>query len=65
MAANISNKLKNYFVGSFNEMKKVIWPNKKQIKTYTVIIVIMSLGVALFFGILDYVFNLGLGQFIK
>ncbi len=65
MLTKIAAKLKNYFVGSFNEMKKVIWPDKKQIKIYTILVIAMSLGVALFFGILDYIFNLGLGQLIK
>ena len=58
-------KIKDYFVGSISEMKKVVWPNKKQIKIYTILVILMSLGVALFFGVLDYFFNLGLGQFIQ
>ena len=65
MGTKILDKIKNYFVGSISEMKKIIWPNKKQIKIYTILVVAMSLGVALFFGILDYIFNLGLGQLIK
>ena len=65
MGAQILTKIKNYFVESINEMKKVVWPNKKQIKIYTILVVVMSLGVALFFGVLDYIFNLGLGQFIQ
>ena len=65
MSTQILAKIKDYFVGSISEMKKVIWPNKKQIKIYTVLVIAMSLGVALFFGVLDYIFNLGLGQFIQ
>lgn len=62
---SVAIKIKNYFVEAVVEMKKVIWPTKKQVKMYTVLVVIMSLGVAVFFGILDYVFNLGLEQLIK
>lgn len=65
MGTNIFAKLKDYFIGSYNEMKKVVWPDKKQVKIYTILVVAMSVGVALFFGVLDYVFNLGLGQLIK
>lgn len=60
----ILNKLKDYFKGSISEMKKVVWPTKKQTSTYTVIVIGMSIGIAIFFGILDYVFNLALGWVI-
>ena len=46
-------------------MKKVVWPTKKQTTTYTLIVIGLSLGVAIFFGILDYAFNLGLEKIIK
>jgi len=59
------NKLINYLKDSVAEMKKVVWPTKKQTTTYSLIVIGMSIGVAIFFGILDYFFNLGLGQIIK
>ncbi|MBU0661208.1 preprotein translocase subunit SecE [Patescibacteria group bacterium] len=55
---------KNYLVDSVHEMKKVTWPTKTQTQNYTIFVVIMSVGVALFFGIIDYVLNLGLEQII-
>lgn len=58
-------KIKDYFVGAVSEMKKVVWPNKKQVTNYTILVIVMSVGVAVFFGILDYIFNLGLEQLIK
>ncbi len=58
------NKVTNYFKEAVAEMKKVVWPTKKQTTNYTLIVISMSIGVALFFGILDYVFNLGLAQLI-
>ncbi len=61
----IIKKIKDYLVGSVQEAKKVVWPNKKQVKVYTMLVIAMSLGVAIFFALLDYVFNLGLGQLIK
>ncbi|OGH71754.1 MAG: preprotein translocase subunit SecE [Candidatus Magasanikbacteria bacterium RIFCSPLOWO2_01_FULL_43_20b] len=62
---NPITKLKNYFKESVAEMKKVVWPTKKQTTTYTLIVIGLSLGVAIFFGILDYAFNLGLEKIIK
>jgi len=61
----IATKIKNYFVEAVQEMKKVVWPNKKQIKVYTLLVIGMSIGVAVFFAVLDYIFNIGLGQLIK
>jgi preprotein translocase subunit SecE len=58
-------KIKEYLTGSISEMKKVVWPNKKQVKIYTILVISMSIGVAIFFGILDYIFDLGLGTIIK
>ncbi|MBI5222628.1 MAG: preprotein translocase subunit SecE [Candidatus Magasanikbacteria bacterium] len=58
-------KLKTYLKESIAEMKKVVWPTKKQTTTYTLIVIGLSLGIAIFFGILDYVFNLGLEKIIK
>jgi len=61
---NIFTKTKDYFVESFAEMRKVNWPGKKQTTNYSLLVIGLSLGMAAFFGILDYVFNLGLTQFI-
>ena len=58
------NKIKNYFIGSIGEMKKVVWPTKKQTTNYTLTVIGLSIGIAIFFGILDYTFNLGLEQII-
>ncbi|OGH77242.1 MAG: preprotein translocase subunit SecE [Candidatus Magasanikbacteria bacterium RIFOXYC2_FULL_40_16] len=58
-------KIKDYLVGAVQEAKKVVWPNKKQIKSYTILVIAMSVGVAVFFAVLDYIFNIGLGTLIK
>jgi preprotein translocase subunit SecE len=54
------NKLTNYIKGSIEEMKKVTWPTKKETIHYTFLIIGISLGVALFLGLLDYIFSLGI-----
>ena len=59
------NKIITYIKESIIEMKKVIWPSKKQTRNYTIVVIIMSLGVAAFFAILDNIFNIGLEKIIK
>ncbi|MFA5061780.1 MAG: preprotein translocase subunit SecE [Patescibacteria group bacterium] len=56
--------IKNYFVGSFHEMKKVSWPTKKQTINYSVLVIGLSLGFAVFFSLLDYIFNSGITTLI-
>lgn len=48
------NKLVQYFKDSKNEIKKVTWPTKKEIKQHTVLVIIISLAVALFLGLVDF-----------
>ncbi len=62
---NITNKVTEYFRTSQIELKKVVWPSKKETTRYSLIVIGMSLGVAIFFGILDFVFNLGLTKLIS
>ncbi len=53
-------KLANYIKGSYEEMRKVTWPTKKEAKNYTYLVIEISLGVALFLGALDFLFTYGL-----
>jgi len=46
-------------------MKKVVWPSKKETTNYTLAVIFISLGLAIFFAVLDYFFNLGLEQLIS
>ena len=56
--------IKKYFQEVITELKKVTWPTKNQTINYTIAVIAMSLGVAIFFAILDYIFNIGLGFII-
>lgn len=53
----MANKLINYIKGSAEEMKKVTWPTKKETYNYTLLVIGISLGMAIFLGALDYIFN--------
>ena len=57
------NKITEYLKASIEEMKKVTWPTKKETYNYTILVISVSLGVALFLGLLDIIFNYGL-QFL-
>ncbi len=56
---------KNYFIGSYAEMKKVTWPTKQQTINYSLIVIGLSAAIAIFFSALDYVFNLGIQTLIN
>ena len=58
----IFSAIKNYFVSSYAEMKKVSWPTKKQTINYSLLVIGLSIGMAVFFAVLDYVFNLGINK---
>ncbi|MFH1429978.1 MAG: preprotein translocase subunit SecE [Candidatus Uhrbacteria bacterium] len=59
------SKLKTYLKESRQELQKVHWPNRKELTRHTVLVIGVSLGVAAFIGIADYVFTLGFEQYIK
>lgn len=59
------SKATNYIKSSIEEMKKVTWPTKKETENYTYLIICISLAVAAFLGILDYIFSLGFEILIK
>lgn len=46
-------------------MKKVVWPSKKETINYTLAVVLISLGLAAFFAIVDYFLNIGLETVIR
>jgi len=53
-------KIINYLKASIEEMKKVAWPTKKETYNYTILVIAISIGVALFLGLLDLIFTKGL-----
>lgn len=51
----MSNRLINYFKESVKELKKVSWPSKQQVIQHTVLVIVASLVVAAFLGIVDFI----------
>ncbi|MDO8668607.1 MAG: preprotein translocase subunit SecE [bacterium] len=62
--SNGINRIIVYLKASIEEMKKVTWPTKKETYNYTLLVIFISLGVALFLGILDIIFTKGLEYLI-
>lgn len=55
----------NYLKDTQAELKHVSWPTNKQSVIYTILVVVISIVVALFVGVFDFVFTRGLDWFIK
>lgn len=51
------NKIVKYIQDSRSELKKVVWPTRKQTTNHTLLVVGFSVGVAIFLGILDFGLN--------
>ncbi|HLC63929.1 MAG TPA: preprotein translocase subunit SecE [Patescibacteria group bacterium] len=49
--------LVGYIKDSRAELRKVVWPTKKQTKNHTLMVIAISLAVAFFLGAVDYVLN--------
>lgn len=61
---NQIKRLVKYIIDSKNEIKKVTWPNKKEVRQHTYLVIGISLGVAAFLGILDFIFDKIMKQII-
>ena len=53
----IFEKITNYIKGSYQEMKKVVWPTRKETTKHTLLVIGISLATAAFIGVFDYVFT--------
>jgi preprotein translocase subunit SecE len=62
---SIIDRIVNYIKGSQLELKKVVWPTKKEVSQHTLLVIGISLGVALFLGVVDYLLTILLGLIIK
>lgn len=55
----------NYFRDVRAEMKHVSWPSRQLTITYTIVVVAVSIATAVYLGLLDYVFRLGIEKLIS
>jgi len=39
------------------ELRKVSWPNRKELITYTIVVIVITFIVSMFIGVVDFVFS--------
>ena len=52
-----NNKVVNYIKEAKEELGKVVWPTRAELIRHTMIVAGVSLAVAAFLGVFDFVFN--------
>ncbi|QQS27267.1 preprotein translocase subunit SecE [bacterium] len=57
-------KITRYIKSSMDELKRVIWPTRKQATVLTVVVLGFTAAVALYLAVFDYIFRLGLERLI-
>lgn len=58
-------KLSNYIKEVRAEMSHVSWPSRTQNILFTILVVLISVGVAFYLGLFDFLFKLGLEKLIN
>ena len=59
------SKITEYFKETKAELKHVNWPGKKMTIFYTIIVMVLSVLVAYFLGVFDFIFSKGLEMLIS
>lgn len=59
------SKITEYFKEIRAELKHVVWPSKNQTIFYTLIVIVLSILVAYFLGVFDFIFSKGLEKIIS
>jgi len=59
------NNIIKYIKDSWIELKKVVWPSRRDTYRNTLLVIAVSVAIALFLGLSDYGLNLGLEQLIS
>lgn len=57
-------KIKDFFIKSKQELKKVNWPTKKETIRYTIFVISFSLILAIFLAFFDFIFENILTRFL-
>ncbi len=62
---NIFNKINNFIKEAIAELKKVIWPTKKELKNSTIVVITTIIIASIFIGLVDIFFTKALTLFMK
>ena len=58
------SKITEYLKETKTELKHVIWPSKSQTLYYTLIVIALSVLIAYYLGVFDFIFSQGLQKII-
>ncbi|HEY4477801.1 MAG TPA: preprotein translocase subunit SecE [Candidatus Paceibacterota bacterium] len=58
------SKITEFFKETKTELKHVVWPTRRLTILYTIVVIVLSVLVAYFLGLFDFLFSLGLKQII-
>jgi len=59
------SKITEYLKETKTELKHVIWPGRSQVFYYTLIVIVLSVLVAYYLGVFDFIFSKGLEKIIS
>jgi preprotein translocase subunit SecE len=51
------NRVQRFFRETVSELRKVNWPTWQEAKNLTIIVLIVTIGMSLFLGALDFIFT--------
>jgi len=57
--------IKTYFEELKMEMRRVTWPNEKQVKATTVVVIVSVFAFAAYFFVVDFIIGRGITQIFK
>lgn len=57
-------KIVDYIKDTRSELKHVSWPTRKQAIVFTIIVILISVGISLYLGVFDALFSLGLEKIV-
>jgi preprotein translocase subunit SecE len=58
------SKITEYLKETKTELKHVVWPKRSQILYYTLIVIVLSVLVAYYLSVFDFIFSKGLERLI-
>jgi len=59
------SKITEYFKETKTELTHVIWPTRSQTILYTLVVIVLSVVIAYFLGVFDFLFSKGLEKLIS
>lgn len=59
------SKITEYLKETRSELRHVIWPSRRQTVFYTLIVIVLSVAIAYFLGLFDFLFSKGVGALLS